>query len=244
MLDYDNSACYQLETNLEDNRDIITSTNSRTGYFQKVCLRAPACEKAWIYERTVGYLLEGEDDRVIAGVESRTGCEELCLLELEFTCASAEYFYDLAECRLSRQTRRSRPASFRAGTENVDYLENQCVRERLPPTCRPDLYENQDFGYADIDISVNSAEEVKVSTVKYKLLPDWDWDISVLYFLFSQCEAQCDQTVAFNCRSFTYLASSGSCRLSSDDTSSAGPGALTVRQGAMFYQRTACVERE
>ena len=216
-MDYDNSACYQLETNLEDNRDIITSTNSRTGYFQKVCLRAPACEKAWIYERTVGYLLEGEDDRVIAGVESRTGCEELCLLELEFTCASAEYFYDLAECRLSRQTRRSRPASFRAGTENVDYLENQCVRERLPDTCRPDLYENQDFGYADIDISANNAEE---------------------------CEAQCDQTVAFNCRSFTFFPSSGSCRLSSDDTSSAGPGALVARQGAMFYQRAACVERE
>ena len=160
MLDYDNSACYQLETNLEDNRDIIINTDSRTGYFEKVCLRAPACEKAWIYERTVGYLLEGEDDRVIAGVVSRTQCEELCLLELEFTCASAEYFYDLAECRLSSQTRRSRPASFRAGTENVDYLENQCVRERLSPTCRPDLYENTDFGYADIEISVNNAEEV------------------------------------------------------------------------------------
>ena len=164
-MDYDSSACYQLETNLEDNRDVIINTDSRTGYFEKVCLRAPACEKAWIYERTVGYLLEGEDDRVIAGVVSRTQCQELCLLELEFSCASAEYFYDLAECRLSRQTRRSRPASFRAGTENVDYLENQCVRERLPETCRPDLYENQDFGYADIDISANNAEEVSLETV-------------------------------------------------------------------------------
>ena len=62
--------------------------------------------------------------------------------------------------------------------------------------------------------------------------------------LFCQCEAQCDQTVAFNCRSFTYFPSSGSCRLSSDDVTSAGPGALTVREGAMFYQRAACVERE
>ena len=97
---------------------------------------------------------------MIAGVVSRTQCEELCLLEVEFTCASAEYFYDSAECRLSRNTRRSRPASFRAATENVDYLENQCVRERLPPACRPDLYENQDFGYADIDISANDVEEV------------------------------------------------------------------------------------
>ena len=99
---------------------------------------------------------------MIAGVASRAQCEELCLLELEFSCASAEYFYDLAECRLSRQTRRSRPASFRAGTENVDYLENQCVRERMQETCRPDLYENQDFGYADIELSVNNAEEVSL----------------------------------------------------------------------------------
>ena len=33
--------------------------------------------------------------------------------ETEFVCASAEYFYDEAECRLSRDTRRSQPAAFR-----------------------------------------------------------------------------------------------------------------------------------
>ena len=165
LLDYDNSACYQLDTNLEDNRDLIVNTNSRTGYFEKVCLRAPACEKAWIYERSVGYLLEGHDDRVVAGVLSRASCEELCLLELEFSCASAEYFYSSSECRLSRHTRRSRPAAFRAATERVDYLENQCHRERSPDTCQPELYEDQDLGYADIELSANNAVEVRLDVI-------------------------------------------------------------------------------
>ena len=61
-----------------------------------------------------------------------------------------------------------------------------------------------------------------------------------------QCGDQCDQTVAFNCRSFTFFPSSGSCRLSSDDThlTSGGPGALVSRPGAMYYQRGPCLERE
>ena len=34
----------------------------------QVCLNAPACERAWIYERALGYMLEGHDDRVIGEV--------------------------------------------------------------------------------------------------------------------------------------------------------------------------------
>ena len=34
------------------------------------------------------------------------------------------------QANLFTPTRRSQPASFRAGTENVDYLENQCIRNQ------------------------------------------------------------------------------------------------------------------
>ena len=68
-------------------------------------------------------MLEGHDDRVIGEVSepiklffkssntfpqvtSRTACEELCLLETAFPCASAEYFQADQECRLSRESRR------------------------------------------------------------------------------------------------------------------------------------------
>ena len=37
-------------------------------HYLQVCLNAPACERAWIYERALGYMLEGHDDRVIGEV--------------------------------------------------------------------------------------------------------------------------------------------------------------------------------
>ena len=86
---------------MEEARELLVTadTDQRTAYFERVCLRAPACEvtaadvypphplstmspvqRAWVFERAVGYLVEGHDDRVIAGVASRRECEELCLL--------------------------------------------------------------------------------------------------------------------------------------------------------------------
>ena len=44
-------------------RELIEPSTRRTNYFEKVCLQAPACEKAWIYERIPGYEIEGFDDR-------------------------------------------------------------------------------------------------------------------------------------------------------------------------------------
>ena len=37
--------------------------------------------------------LQGYDDRIIQGVVGRIDCQELCLIETEFACASAEYEY-------------------------------------------------------------------------------------------------------------------------------------------------------
>ena len=102
---------------------------------EKLCLNVPACEKAWIYARLVGYVVEGYDDRVVTDVNSRKSCQELCLIETEFQYLIAEYVYSSREFRLSRESRRSQSASYRATTTDVDYLENQCARERRPPTC-------------------------------------------------------------------------------------------------------------
>ena len=162
LLDYDKSACYRLDINTEGSRDIITPALSHSAYFEKICLRSPACEKAWIFERSVGFLLQGYDDRVVEGVAGRLDCEELCLIETEFPCASAEYDYSSAECRLSRHSRRSQPAAYRATTRDIDYLENQCVSQ-LPRSenCNYESYEDQDIGYPDIKIQAASATEVR-----------------------------------------------------------------------------------
>ena len=132
----------------------------RSAYFEKICLRSPACEKAWIFERAVGYLLQGYDDRVTSGVASRLDCMELCLIETEFPCASAEYDYTTRECTLSRHSRRTQPGAYRASTRDVDYIENQCVKAEVEDSCKYEVYENQDIGYADISVQSNSAAEV------------------------------------------------------------------------------------
>jgi hypothetical protein len=52
----------------ESIRELIQPGTGRTNYFEKVCLQAPACEKAWIYERVIGYVLAGYDNRVVGQV--------------------------------------------------------------------------------------------------------------------------------------------------------------------------------
>jgi hypothetical protein len=186
LIDYGLEACFRLDSTSEDGRELLVPSGEKTNYFEKVCLNAPACERAWIYERALGYMLEGHDDRVIGEVTSRTACEELCLLETAFPCASAEYFQTDQECRLSRESRRSQPSSYRATTQDVDYLENQCAREKRPGNCEYDEYSGQDLGFADIQMTTRSQE---------------------------LCGEQCDQTSAFNCRSYSYFPSTGVCRL-------------------------------
>ena len=112
-------------------------------------------------------------------------------------------------------------------------MENQCAREKRPGNCEYDEYEGQDLGFADIQMTTRSQE---------------------------LCGEQCDQTSAFNCRSYSYFPSTGVrqkiykkksenlnlqvCRLSGDDTVSASPTAVTERAGALYYQRAPCVDRE
>ena len=68
LLDYDKSACFRLDTNTEDRRDLITPALSHSAYFEKICLRSPACEKAWIFERSVGFLLQDYDVKILEKV--------------------------------------------------------------------------------------------------------------------------------------------------------------------------------
>ena len=74
---------------------------------------APACEKAWIYERVPGFELAGYDDKIEKAVLTRTECQEKCLKDKDLPCRSAEYDYTTFTCRLSRETRRSQPAAYR-----------------------------------------------------------------------------------------------------------------------------------
>ena len=158
---------------------------SRVNYFERVCLNgnksrkkimcalfnnanshqfsAPACEKAWIFERVPGFELAGYDDLIEKAVLTRKECQELCLKQKKpFPCRSAEYDYDTFTCRLSSETRRSQPAAYRATTEDVDYLENQCADSRSLGVCDYQEYPGQDLGFGDLQITSSSKEEVRI----------------------------------------------------------------------------------
>ena len=60
-----------------------------------------------------GYELSGYDHRITANVVGRVECEELCLKAEDLPCRSAEYDYKTRTCRMSKETRRTQPASYR-----------------------------------------------------------------------------------------------------------------------------------
>lgn len=214
LINYGRRTCYQMTSNSEGRRELLSSTQDATNYFEKICLKAKGCKREWIFERVIGRELAGFDDRVIGQVSSRIKCEEFCLKEVSFPCRSGEYDYVLQQCRLSSEDRRSQPSSFRPSIGDVDYFENQCVSHSASG-CEYNQYPDVDLGLADLE--------------RTSFSPD-------------QCQTLCDTTETFVCRSFTFQPSTALCWLSGDDTLSAGSKALKAKPGTFYYQRSNCLD--
>lgn len=106
--------------------------------------------------------MAGYDDRIEKAILTRKECQELCLNDKKLPCRSAEYDYTTFTCRLSRETRRSQPAAYRATTEDIDYLENQCAADfpKSIGVCDYQEYPGQDLGFGDLQITSKDKEEV------------------------------------------------------------------------------------
>jgi hypothetical protein len=220
IVNYEQESCFRMDFNTDDRRDDLIPATSRVNYFEKVCFDkdTPACEKAWVFERVPGFELAGYDNQVVKAVLTRQECQELCLKdEKKLPCRSAEYDYATFTCRLSRETRRSQPAAYRATTEDIDYLENQCADSRSLGMCDYQEYPGQDLGFGDLQVTAENEDE---------------------------CKKKCDESKAFVCRSLTYFPSTSVCRLSGDDNLSAGPTAVANRRGANYFQKAPCVDRK
>ena len=76
---------------------------------------------------------------------------------------------------MSRESRRTQPGAYRATTGDIDYIENQCVVEEVDTSCKYEVYEGQDIGYADIQVQAGSAKEVR----EFRLLCLFFWNIDV-----------------------------------------------------------------
>jgi hypothetical protein len=69
-------------------------------------------------------------------------------------------------------------------------------------------------------------------------------DLQVASPTMEQCRQMCDATTVFNCRSFTFFSLTKMCHLSGDDVISAGQNSVVPAQGAMYYQKSPCLDRE
>ena len=59
-----------------------------------------------------------------------------------------------------QETRRSQPAAYRATTEDIDYLENQCADEQTNSRCDYQEYPGQDLGFGDLQLTATDKDEV------------------------------------------------------------------------------------
>ncbi|XP_022649939.1 uncharacterized protein LOC111245612 [Varroa destructor] len=213
MVNYDRNICFAASFVSANRREKLLPASDRANYFEKMCVRGPVCERAFVMERVVGKELSGFDNRVLGGVQYRKHCEELCLHEQAFPCRSGEYDASIQECRLSTEDRRSQPSSFRPAG-NVEYFENQCVSHG-PNGCD---YEQRK------DVDIFRADQVRAA------------------FSSEQCRSLCDDCKEFLCRSFSFFPPAALCALSSDDTLSVGGSALRARQGVTFHQKANCLD--
>lgn len=229
LVNYERQTCYSVEHGLgssasPSNGLIKTPTpiqliasHERTSYFEKVCLNLPAveCERAWVFERVLGYHVHGHDDKIIDRVPSRLRCQEHCLNERQFKCRSGEYDQLLMQCRLSSVDRHLKPLLFRETTPNIDYFENQC--SPMGSQCDAyDRYEDSDLGRAEIMRPANSSDD---------------------------CQKQCTQVKAFICRSALWNPMTGKCYLNSATFQMfGGQDKLISAPGIIYYQRNDCID--
>ncbi|XP_043226061.1 uncharacterized protein LOC122383576 [Amphibalanus amphitrite] len=159
LVDYDRGACFRLDLTSEGRTHLLVPARGHTAYFEKVCLQAPACGKAWVFERVLGRELAGLDDLVLEEITSRRTCEEYCLLNHQLPCRSAEFVASQRLCRLSSSSRRTAPNALRPALD-TEYLENQCVPHVSSTGCDWEKRPERQMTYRDLEVSATSRERV------------------------------------------------------------------------------------
>ncbi|XP_063218616.1 uncharacterized protein LOC134528880 [Bacillus rossius redtenbacheri] len=181
-------------------------------FFNKICLQVRPCAKAWAFTRVPSYELVVSNSIDVHSVQSRRQCMDECLAETRIVCRSATYYPRERVCKLSADTRRTQPESFKRSISDADYMENECA---------PQLANCE---YAD------SAG---------RFLPYTDRYVPQTYSA-AECRLLCDQEREFTCRSFNFHLGRHECFLSSDDTFAATRASLLADRAFFYSERGAC----
>ncbi|XP_015788965.1 uncharacterized protein LOC107365903 isoform X2 [Tetranychus urticae] len=137
-INYETGLCVLLSTGATQRPEALKPAQFPvfTIYAEKVCLQRYAinkCNKAWVYERVIGYKLKSEARR-IGSASTREKCIESCLRETDFECKAVNYNTVSGDCYLLDHDRHSVSTLLLDDVEsglqtdpNFDYLENNCI---------------------------------------------------------------------------------------------------------------------
>jgi len=132
-IDYKKGTCSFNKQNLRTSGvDRHLKLSPYFNYFEKTCLYSNSnCRRNWAFERVKGKELVGMiDEKVLVEASTREECETACLEHIDFICRSAEFNYQMNECRLSPYNRfssRDKRVKLESSRSLVDYLENNCA---------------------------------------------------------------------------------------------------------------------
>lgn len=118
---------------------LLNTTNTTTSSSSSssgLPLSSSLCSnRDWSFERVRGKELVGLPfEKVVVEASTREQCELACLDYQPFNCLSAEFNYQMNECRLSPYNRFSslnKQVRLEPSTSLVDYLENNCVQGKI-----------------------------------------------------------------------------------------------------------------
>ncbi|XP_044261886.1 uncharacterized protein LOC123009553 isoform X2 [Tribolium madens] len=213
-------------------RNAITGTeelelDSDTAWFIKICLKAPNCEKLWIFERVPGATLVGSETKALPSL-TRLECQQSCLNERQFDCKSAKFKINSnygpsddikGTCILSNIDRHVMPAAYRASTYDDEYFENQCSKaenEDEDEFCTYEEYDNATLGHSDLFFQNQTKDS---------------------------CKSLCEKTQIFNCRGYSVVERKRSfdCYLHSEDSKVHGPRLVQNNFQGRYFEKAPCL---
>ncbi|CAM1310292.1 Uncharacterised protein g5409 [Pycnogonum litorale] len=219
LVNYNDRTCRILDRNSQGRENYFAPFES-VNFFEKICLRGAEARincraNLWAFERLLGHQLTlSLYYQRIPGVQSRRDCEELCINSRE--CRSALYEADSTDCRLSAETRRTRPNDFKRvfvgqiREKAINYLENTCVP--APTSCTYRKYDDSQLVYSDVEADGYPSD--------------------------SDCRQLCDSTRSFTCRGYTYFSLYRRCFLSADDGISTENRQKLQKFGLTYHERS------
>ncbi|XP_022252167.1 uncharacterized protein LOC111087954, partial [Limulus polyphemus] len=216
FLDHVNQTCILTK---EDHSIIRPQLKSHPAgsYHRKICLSGFSCKQHWAFDVVPGIRLVEQEDKVVPDIGNEDRCIKACSIEKSFVCRSAIYDFSTNDCVLSMHDRRAAPEAFKMFSEEVDYLENQCVSE--PSQCIFYQQNGRMLAHVHVHLSLTSITS-------------------------ERCQEACLNHSDFRCRSFMFDQARALCLLTPEDSYSAPEDALNIQreENGNVYELGSCID--